>query len=391
MKLALASLQPNPMRDFVVDPVDNSQVEAIIHSINQDGFWGGVVCRQVGSEFQIAAGHHRIAAAIAAGITHADLFVGNFDDDAMVRIYARENATQRGNGSTAVAGSIAATVRCLVRKELLTPENRSQEHGGNRSGQIGSPAILKFLEGVPNVSKPTVEQQLANIKASGDYSRIVHEVTAEVEAEVEAEQERLRQQEAAAKNEAEREEVKQKEQEQSRRSEKARKTAEKAEKVPVTFDFSGVASHLKNENQVAVFRDVATREDVRKLLPVDQQANVAQQLVVMASESGRELSGAFIREFFGAAIQRLKWGKREAEKKSRDEQAEKMSRNEKFKIEQREFSAGARKMEAAGVAIADMFRDWPKDEQLPAFTQEFTTAVKRLASIVELLKRHGLM
>ena len=160
MKLALASLQPNPMRDFVVDPVDNSQVEAIIHSINQDGFWGGVVCRQVGSEFQIAAGHHRIAAAIAAGITHADLFVGTFDDDAMVRIYARENATQRGNGSTAVAGSIAAAVKCLVRKELLTAENGSENYkgGASRDG-IGRDAILKFLEGVPNVSKPTVEQQ----------------------------------------------------------------------------------------------------------------------------------------------------------------------------------------------------------------------------------------
>jgi hypothetical protein len=43
----------------------------------------------------------------------ADVFVGDLDDVAMIRVYARENATQRGNSSSAVAGSVASAVRFL--------------------------------------------------------------------------------------------------------------------------------------------------------------------------------------------------------------------------------------------------------------------------------------
>ena len=60
--------------------------------------WGGIVCRQVpDGTVQIGAGHHRVAAAIAAGYTLADVTVSqDLDDGGMIRVYARENATQRG-------------------------------------------------------------------------------------------------------------------------------------------------------------------------------------------------------------------------------------------------------------------------------------------------------
>jgi hypothetical protein len=46
---------------------------------------------------QIGAGHHRVQAALEAGMIEADVFVGeDMDDGSMVRVYARENATQRG-------------------------------------------------------------------------------------------------------------------------------------------------------------------------------------------------------------------------------------------------------------------------------------------------------
>jgi hypothetical protein len=49
----------------------------------------------------------------------ADVFVGDLDDAAMIRVYARENATQRGNSGTALAGSIASAARFLA-KAVLT-------------------------------------------------------------------------------------------------------------------------------------------------------------------------------------------------------------------------------------------------------------------------------
>ncbi len=93
MLVDLRSLKPNPMRDFVVDPIDEGRVEKLTESIKDHGFWGGVVCRQLADgTIQIAAGHHRVAAAINAGIQSADLFVGAMDDDAMARIHGSENA-----------------------------------------------------------------------------------------------------------------------------------------------------------------------------------------------------------------------------------------------------------------------------------------------------------
>src|SRR5262245_47338284 len=41
--------------------------------------------------------------------------VPHLDDATMVRIYARENATQRGHTSTALTGSVASAVKFLMR------------------------------------------------------------------------------------------------------------------------------------------------------------------------------------------------------------------------------------------------------------------------------------
>jgi ParB-like chromosome segregation protein Spo0J len=97
MKIRLNELRPNPYRDFHVDPIDSRQVQALRASIEQDGFWGGIVCRRMKGEIQIGAGHHRVEAALQAGIKEADICVASLDDEAMIRVYARENATQRGH------------------------------------------------------------------------------------------------------------------------------------------------------------------------------------------------------------------------------------------------------------------------------------------------------
>jgi hypothetical protein len=68
--------------------------------------------------FQIGAGHHRVAAALEAGVTHADVFVAaEMDDATMIRVYARENTTQRGSTSTAMTGTVAAALRYVADDE----------------------------------------------------------------------------------------------------------------------------------------------------------------------------------------------------------------------------------------------------------------------------------
>src|SRR6476620_2680674 len=102
MLVDLRTLKPNPFRNYVVDPIDPDHVTQLTESITQDGFWGGVVCRRTAEGIHIVAGHHRVAAALRAGIESADLVVKEFDDASVIRIYARENATQRGDSGAAV-------------------------------------------------------------------------------------------------------------------------------------------------------------------------------------------------------------------------------------------------------------------------------------------------
>src|SRR5262245_34041133 len=210
MIVELKKLQPNPMRDFTIDPIEEDRVKELAASIKEDGCWGGVVCRRTENNgIQIAAGHHRVTAAIKAGIREAEIFAGYMDDAAMIRIYARENALQRGNTSTALAGSVAAAVRFLAKVDLTaetSPESniRALERllADIRSGEItrtesletvlgnlisdkgvGRPLILRLLEDTPGINDNTVKQQLANLKASGDYARIIREVQQQIEKE----------------------------------------------------------------------------------------------------------------------------------------------------------------------------------------------------------------
>jgi hypothetical protein len=234
MLVKLRELKPNPMRDFTVDPMDEDRIEKLRSSIEENGFWGGVVCRKADNgEIQIAAGHTRIAAALAAGVDKADLFVGNgdMDDATMIRIYARENATQRGNLGTAQVGSVASAVRYIAKgvmtgvcPQLGTNADLDKMRGNLTSDKgIGQRAIVEFLRNVPDITSKTVEQALANLKASGDYARIISEVQKEVEQEnekarkeleeAEREQERIRKQ----REEAE---------ERQRKAEEVRKEAE---------------------------------------------------------------------------------------------------------------------------------------------------------------------
>ena len=72
----------------------------------------------------------------------------------------RENATQRGNAGTALAGSVAAAIRFFV-KAVMTgcyPEIRSAEIEairGHLTGDrgLGEPIINEFLKGVPGLNK----------------------------------------------------------------------------------------------------------------------------------------------------------------------------------------------------------------------------------------------
>lgn len=358
MIVDLRELKPNPLRDFEIDPIDETAVARLKASIEEDGFWGGVVCRRYNGHIEIGAGHHRVVAAIQAGITEADLFVAeNMDDLALARIYARENATQRGTtNGTARAGSVAAAVQVGAYRLLTWDVSTIIETWPDLTlkavetlrGQLltdkglGALFVDAVLHGVPGVNTKTILEDLASLKKSGGYARIIGQVRAQIVAEEEAaeraaeearakeararaEQERARTEAERARAETEahaREEEAAKAEAAAARAEKAAAKAEqaaaKAGEEEVIFDFRGVAAHLKNSHHIEVFRNKVTSEGIRPFLPVDQQAAVAEALFQLAEETGQELTGLFIRENLTAMAMQVRGARRKIEQEERE-------------------------------------------------------------------------
>ena len=464
MELNLSQLKPNPFRVFSVDPIDMDAVASLAESIEQDGFWGGVVARQnEQGEYEVACGHHRVQAAISAGYQSADIFVADLDDEAMLRIYARENATQRGNGSTAVAGTVASVIRYLAKEQFLAPEFRSQNGGDKGRSGIGEPSIREMLDGVPGVTKNSITEQIANLKKSGHYATIIREAQEEADAELRAEQERIaaelkaeekRRKEAelqakrdaaeaerarieyerlaeAAKKKADEAEAKRLESERRAalrdaekkaklkvleaeearkrqekldaerealqgKRQKAMNAADKAAEQEVEFDFTGVAKVFKNDSQVRAFRDLALSPGIKPYLHVSNQASVAKEITRMLDEenkgkkSPRELTASFIREWFYKVLQGVKKTERSDKIKRDQAEIERMGRQDRARMLQREFARNANFLAKCGGDISDLINSFPKNETFPV-TQEFKESLKNLSWAVGVMKKHNLI
>lgn len=121
--------------------------------------------------------------------------LSDFDDAQMALWYAKENASQRGNTATAIAGSVAAAVRYLAKAMISgdgseqmfrTPHERKTALGNLESERgIGRDLVVRFLAGVPGMSARVIQSQLASLKHSGIYAKIIASVRDEVEREAE--------------------------------------------------------------------------------------------------------------------------------------------------------------------------------------------------------------
>ena len=111
-------IDPNPHRDFVINPMAEAHLVEMVASIEAHDFWAGCLVRPYGRRFQLAFGHVRLEAAKRAGLTAAEFQVVPLDDDQMLQRMFAENATQFGKPTFptykeavfAAAGRIMAVV-----------------------------------------------------------------------------------------------------------------------------------------------------------------------------------------------------------------------------------------------------------------------------------------
>jgi hypothetical protein len=409
MKVKLEQLHPNPLRDFPVDPISREVVDALKNSIDESGFWGGVVCRRRNGRIEIGAGHHRVIAALELGIREADLSVVDVDDVAVIRIYGLENGTHRGNLGTARTGTVAAALRLAARATLKgelpglivrtdayqdgsdlagIPARSVETIEGNLVGKqgIGWVLLLRMLNGLPGVNKNTVEQDVKNLKTGGHYARIVGEEADAVQAALDAaraaaeaeEKAAAEAAEAAAREAARAEKDRAAKAAASRAEHKRKATAEgaktararaerapkakqaAAEHNPTIFDHSGVSKHLRNPHQVDVFREIVLSTNLREILGYKQHEPLAAALVAQAERLEKdELTAYFIREnLYNLALGLDKLAKIPTEEEKAKIACE--GWHKVFENHQDYFMGGVRQMMKYGKALAEHMNNKPE-------------------------------
>jgi len=129
MKVSLALVDQNPLRDFNLNPLNQEQVVEILASVRRQvdaghsPMWATLPARKVGYRYQIAAGHHRIEALRQFNksvpqkerITDIELTVAKLDDWQMFVIMRDENETQQGQRPPAVMETVNAGAGLLER------------------------------------------------------------------------------------------------------------------------------------------------------------------------------------------------------------------------------------------------------------------------------------
>jgi hypothetical protein len=119
MKLKLKDILPNPDRDFSLNPLRESRIEALVLSIKETDFWDNIVIRiNAKGNPEAAHGHHRIEAAKRAGITEANFIVRKWDDDEMFKAMVRENSKEYDYNIHALLESVKGVVQKVANGKL---------------------------------------------------------------------------------------------------------------------------------------------------------------------------------------------------------------------------------------------------------------------------------
>jgi membrane protein involved in colicin uptake len=136
---------------------------------------------------------------------------------------------------------------------------------------IGWDVVLEFLIDIPGVNKNTVIQQLANLKASGDYDEIVDAVKAEIDIEhkeqlrelarLEEEQRKAAEAQLLAERRADEERQKQKEQARIARAAKEEADQRRAEKAQADAEYA--TAKAEKERELAAKRKAEAESSVR--------------------------------------------------------------------------------------------------------------------------------
>lgn len=162
MKIALYNVVDNPFRNVNKYPLNPAKVETLIESIKKTGWWENIVGRMVGGVFQIAHGHHRLAALRALFKKTDELcFVEKQLTNAeMIRLMSAENDVRNRGDLYAAIESVAAAVQALA-DGTVPPSEMDIPNTTDTHFLRFAPSFISGLSGSPGEPLPYTALSLA--------------------------------------------------------------------------------------------------------------------------------------------------------------------------------------------------------------------------------------
>jgi hypothetical protein len=115
VKLKFKDVLSNPYRDLKGNPLLKEKIAELVASINTTGFWDNVVVRKnKAGKYELAYGHHRVAAAIKAELTEADFIVKDLTNALMLQIMDNENREVYASSPASMIEVVKGVVSALA-------------------------------------------------------------------------------------------------------------------------------------------------------------------------------------------------------------------------------------------------------------------------------------
>lgn len=395
--VSLDDIVRNPWRDIKLYPLNTDEavdhIKQLRESIDDHGFFGGVKGRRRNGKVEIACGHMRIEAARKLKLESVPIFVGDMDDDQMLRLMTDENATQSGSNPGAIMNEVAAITRRLVEVLLSPPTDHLASIGAkcfegkkgyetasgklmarfndpDKDGGVGWRPILRYLgdgnEDNAHRSKRQIIDAISSLKQTGRYDDIVDEAMAKYPPPVIAEINKSKTAVVAKP-----------------RKPRQRKLDERC------------ASAFPNDHQFQAFRDAVTTPAAQKVIGVDQQYALAKTIMKQPPPKiGKSWNGATEKKQIGAPY--IKMMVQEAVKEGMAKQRDlDKEEKERFLREQTEAriadelhsaNASVRSLISAIARLISLAEEFPHHPKLGGFSDRLDTLVGAIKQFSNKLK-----
>lgn len=122
MKIKVKNIESNPFRNLSSYPIDREKIDNLKISISKTGFWDNVLMREHPTKegvYQIAYGHHRLAAVRELGVEEIEAPVKELSDVEMIQIMADENY-EYGAKDIRVVNETVASAKAYIENEINT-------------------------------------------------------------------------------------------------------------------------------------------------------------------------------------------------------------------------------------------------------------------------------